>query len=156
MDLVDVTCLYCRKTFIYPDQLNEHRCTIKEKQFQPPFQQPEQDQASSQNNLMDQGNEGGAKQASSAHQEDSAAAAKDQFMSFMAARPFMCNICFKRFKKLNFLKMHQRAHSDEQLSCLHCFRTFRSPAGLTQHAKTHGKDFLDSVREGIWPYACGN
>ena len=157
MDMMDVNCLYCRKTFVYPDQLNEHRCTIKEKQLQPPpFQQPEGDQASSQNNVMDQGNEGGAKQASSAHQEDSTAAIKDQFMSFMAARPFMCNICFKRFKKLNFLKNHQRAHSDEQVSCLHCFRTFRSVSGLTQHAKTHGKDFQDSVREGIWPYACGN
>lgn len=56
---------------------------------------------------------------------------------------FPCNLCDKRFRKLDYVQAHIRCvHSGERsFICEECGKSFGSKCGLNEHLMTHNDDF---------------
>lgn len=59
-------------------------------------------------------------------------------------KPFMCDICGKRWSQLTLLREHKRVHSDERpYKCDLCDKTYKCLSILYRHKKRHtGKDII--------------
>ena len=56
------------------------------------------------------------------------------------SKTFVCNLCFRRFRRQEHLKRHFRSlHTqDKPFSCGECGKKFSRSDNLSQHARTHG------------------
>ncbi|XP_055634675.1 zinc finger protein OZF-like [Toxorhynchites rutilus septentrionalis] len=71
----------------------------------------------------------------------------------IAARPFECSVCFKRYTKKRALLLHQREmFMEKQFRCDECDEDFLTEAQLEDHKETHDKD--SSGRKGQLPKCC--
>ena len=61
--------------------------------------------------------------------------------------PYECNVCSKRFSKLERLKFHEGVHTFLKVKCSFCDKKLRSQASLTQHERIH---------TGEKPYLCSH
>lgn len=53
-------------------------------------------------------------------------------------RPFVCEICDRRFAQGSSLKAHMRCHTNERpYACLHCDRTFIQSSNVYNHMRSH-------------------
>ncbi|XP_055634673.1 zinc finger protein OZF-like [Toxorhynchites rutilus septentrionalis] len=58
----------------------------------------------------------------------------------IAARPFECSVCFKRYTTKRSLQIHQREmYIDKQFQCDECDKDFLSESQLTNHKESHDK-----------------
>ncbi|XP_055632911.1 uncharacterized protein LOC129773335 [Toxorhynchites rutilus septentrionalis] len=59
----------------------------------------------------------------------------------IAARPFECSVCFKRFTTKRYLVRHQREmYIEKKFKCEECDKDFLSESQLADHKESHDKD----------------
>lgn len=56
-------------------------------------------------------------------------------------KPYICDICGKAFKKIDYLKGHRKIHDPTiRIQCQFCGKTFNKSGNLKAHELTHSTD----------------
>src|SRR5207249_2371945 len=62
------------------------------------------------------------------------------------SRRFQCVHCGKCYQAIEYLKRHEKLHSDVSYSCSDCDKTFQTTDNLKVHRI--------NVHTDVWPYSC--
>lgn len=67
-------------------------------------------------------------------------------MDYRETRPFVCEICQKRFKTKQFLKRHFNVHSEERKhKCELCESTYKYRKGLNRHYRKYHNNYYKTI-----------
>ncbi len=159
-------CDICSKLFRQSQTVKEHKrihsgersnkCSICRKQFQQSRSPNIQDKPSSINDYQHKPTSINNYQDKSTRINKSCSL-KAHKSIHSREKPYICGMCSKQYRRLNFLKHHMISHSIDQLyQCNVCGKCFKSNASIKMHSHTHitppkiltcalcGKRFIDT------------
>mmetsp|Transcript_27503 Transcript_27503/g.44757 ORF Transcript_27503/g.44757 Transcript_27503/m.44757 type:complete len:422 (+) Transcript_27503:257-1522(+) len=75
------------------------------------------------------------------------ASLRDHFRSHTREKPYVCNVCNKKYSFRGSLSLHRRKHSGSRFHCLTCLRNFTQKSTLQYHMLAVHKRVRDNVCE---------
>jgi len=73
------------------------------------------------------------------------ASLRDHFRSHTREKPYVCNVCNKKYSFRGSLSLHRRKHSGSRFHCLTCLRNFTQKSTLQYHMLAVHKRVRDNV-----------